>query len=87
MDTNQLNWTPEAQIRTVFEDDNWELVTGRSTYLHGLKVSIRHACSVRDNDVRAVFVFDVDSRHCWRCTELIPEGIIGLFRLYNWDQT
>ncbi len=86
-----------TKLNTVFEDGQWTLVTGRAGVIPGdtikQPVSIKHACNqIQGNQynthepVRSVFVFDHDSRHCWKCSQLIPEGIIGLLRMYNWDK-
>ena len=70
-------------MTNVFELDNWTL------YRHPDGVSLKHKCQKhmgkRKMIVAAVFVYPSDSQACWRCTEAIPEGIVALSAMYNWD--
>ena len=77
------NFDVSKPFESVFELDHWTL------YRHASGVSLKHACQHhiggRKMVIKEVFVYPSASQMCWRCTEVIPEGMIALSLLYNWD--
>ena len=67
----------------VFTLNYWTL------YKHLNGVALKHACQHhmgnRKMIVEEVFVYTSQATQCWRCTDVIPEEIVALSVLYNWD--
>lgn len=73
----------------VFELNRWTLEKGTTPTLSNHMV-VRHACehhkSGRALSVPKVYVYPDSATNCWRCTVPIPEGIIALYLLHEWDK-
>jgi NAD-dependent dihydropyrimidine dehydrogenase PreA subunit len=83
----------------VFSIDGWTLEHALSVPDHEPQyMSLRHACIPRkagkplvrfdghSMNVTKVFVYPDSAHACWRCEEPIPESIIALYFLHEWDK-
>ncbi|KKL23677.1 hypothetical protein LCGC14_2423020, partial [marine sediment metagenome] len=75
-----------------FELDGWTLEHALSEADHELQhLSVKHACPPhmdgRELIVPKVHVYLDGDTYCWRCTMPIPEGIVALYVLHEWDKT
>ncbi len=74
----------------IFELDNWTIESGiHDGISFGRNLTVRHACTEhmggRKMIVPRVFVYPNSSTFCWRCTKIIPESIVALYLLHEWN--
>ncbi len=73
----------------VFKLDNWTLEKNGILREDLLGLVLKHTCPrFLDSSmaVPRVHVYPDSDQHCWRCTAPIPEGIIALYVLHEWDK-
>lgn len=72
-------------MKELFRDGNWRLVTSQNYEPTPNNIAaIQHMCERRSNDRNNwCFVYE---DHCARCGDTIPEALIGLQALTNWNR-
>ncbi len=65
----------------VFKDKSWTL------RLNNGDLRARHGCYPDGKRIVPwVFIYPRDSAYCWRCQQRIPEGLVALYKLYQWGK-
>jgi len=50
-------------------------------------MSAKHGCYEEGERLVAwVFVYPGTAAYCWRCQQRIPEGLIALYKMYQWGK-
>ena len=75
----------------IFSLNGWTLENALSQADPDLQhLTMRHACKPFEEGlplfITKVFVYPESAQACWRCKVPIPEGIIALYVLHEWDK-